>query len=506
MKCLGLLAIAAAVTLAGCGLLSDQLVTDARDYNNAIERTVDQLMVVNILRARDRAPMHFADVPLIHESLQLTGGVSPIFLFGPLEKTTTRESAAIQASAQITPSFDLDNLDTKDFATGMASPVDSRYIQYWLDRGVAERIILLLFFPSFELVYTPKDKQGGSRAAGLAAKGAKNAPEPSKKIVVMNAPRNTIDVNMDNYKREHPDVPTECRLANNRAIYPVDQFSNFLTMLNAIKNFHTNSYSERKVLDEGFKVDVGKNLRAIGTLDPTKLQLIGVKSAHTHSYSYNLYAPSSEQKIALCYTRQKVNTQNGVPEKPTIGFPATETVATANGKNQDDDCTKSVVDSKSDEEVKPPPHPTLVSVDDTPEYCTIFKRFLNGDPQVKWQRGPSRSPGEMFQFLGDLVYYQESLAEQPLADHNNPLTLGYCEKNPNPGPAKCEVGGALFDLPPAARGGGRFAVNYRGKTYEVPENSVDDHTLQIIAILNQMVNLNKSATDIKVTPFVQTLP
>ena len=73
-------------------------------------------------------------------------------------------------------------------------------------------------------------------------------------------------------------------------------------------------------------------------------------------------------------------------------------------------------------------------------------------------------------------------------------------------------------------GNARFALTYRDKEYSVANMNFlngaprrdgssgadnaqqKDHTLEILGVLQQLVNLNKSATDIRSTPAVQVLP
>ena len=65
----------------------------------------------------------------------------------------------------------------------------------------------------------------------------------------------------------------------------------------------------------------------------------------------------------------------------------------------------------------------------------------------------------------------------------------------------------------------RFRLSYRNATYAVAhldapngascrpgEAARRDHTLEVLSVLHQLVNLNKSASDIRATPSVQVLP
>jgi len=81
-------------------------------------------------------------------------------------------------------------------------------------------------------------------------------------------------------------------------------------------------------------------------------------------------------------------------------------------------------------------------------------------------------------------------------------------------------------LLPAGRrpGNARFTLTYRDAEYAVANINAlkgapradgsggagsaqqKDHTIEILSVLHQLVNLNKSATDIRATPSVQVLP
>jgi hypothetical protein len=62
----------------------------------------------------------------------------------------------------------------------------------------------------------------------------------------------------------------------------------------------------------------------------------------------------------------------------------------------------------------------------------------------------------------------------------------------------------------------RFSVHYRQREYHVAnynsggcgtrQTGGRDHTLEILAVLHQIVGLHRSATDIRQTPTVQVLP
>jgi hypothetical protein len=134
-----------------------------------------------------------------------------------------------------------------------------------------------------------------------------------------------------------------------------------------------------------------------------------------------------------------------------------------------------------------------------------------------------RSVGEIFQFLGDLLHYQDEI--QRFLDRNRelnlkintPVTFGYCADQPAPG---CNNIFFRLDEEPC---NARFMLRYRDRKYFVanfdpPAEALQsnkcspgyvprrDHTLEVLAVLHQLVGLNKSAADIRATPTVQVLP
>src|SRR5262249_50806515 len=133
-----------------------------------------------------------------------------------------------------------------------------------------------------------------------------------------------------------------------------------------------------------------------------------------------------------------------------------------------------------------------------------------------------RSVGEIFQFLGDLLHYQEEVRRyvddnpQLALKLNSPVTFGYCGDQFESG---CDDIFLRLDGDPC---NSRFSLTYRERAYYAvnfdppattgsincrPDRAVrKDHTLEILGVLHQLVGLNKSAADIRSTPAVQVLP
>lgn len=125
------------VLLAACSL-SGAVQRNSIDYNRAIEDVTNQLIVTNVLRARDHAPLHFTDLSLIHGSLQISTTGNAVLPFAQGGNTTVRprDLLTLGMTVQSSPAFDTSPLNSSGFTGGLLSPVPFKYFRYYLDRGV----------------------------------------------------------------------------------------------------------------------------------------------------------------------------------------------------------------------------------------------------------------------------------------------------------------------------------------------------------------------------------
>ena len=496
-------ALCTSVVLSGCAISPSVIKSDTLALGEVIEDTTNKLLVTNILRSRDKAPLHFADVPLMRESLQQSFSFSWLdFIGASRAPPTTRDSVTLGTSIQKTPSFDLNQLHSKEFITGISSPIDPKVVKYWLDRGLDRRIVLLLFFSAVEIVETHSEKG------------------PVNTMRIMNSPRDAVDV-----IRQRGGItatePLRCDIQSD--------FERYLKLLNTLRTFFAHSYRERRLVARGISpgsAEDSKNLQKLAALDQSKMQLVLDRELG----SYSLYALSGEQKIAFCFYDDAE-----VARASSAQYEVIESGGTGSDRRS---CFESVVDTGADEGPRRARSPFRVffpgvaAVEEPSRYCGIYNRFTGTGPQpaAKVDRYPKlelrlyiRSVGEIFQFLGDLLHYQDEikkhLDQNPSMDLklNTPVTFGYCGDKPEPG---CDDVFVRLDSDPC---NARFSLTYRDKEYYVgnfePGGSYrqgldcrpdptprKDHTLEILSVLHQLVGLNKSATDIRSTPSVQVLP
>jgi hypothetical protein len=500
-KCVLPIGILIGVLLSGCGSMQSAVIrSQALSYDDVIEDTTDKLLLLNILRAKDKAPLHFDEIPSIHESLQTTASLQASVPFGGTDtgsnnKPNVRNTIAPGITLQASPTFEIDHLDTQDFVTGIASPIDEKFVKYWLDRGLDKRIVLLLFFSAADVTYVET----------LSRPGKDGPPETRRRTIrIRNSPREAILTFSD--QPPGTDELARCKKHS--------EFQHYLKLIDSLTTFSAHTYSERRLLAENLDVDsrAVKDLASFAALDPAQFKWSITNSKLT------LSTMSAAPKTALCLA----------------GRPAAAGAGPTKSQNP---CTRAVVEvspqSASDTESDEPP--TSWPLGDTDasdvkaraEYCDQLLSFVHDSTKMEL-RLEIRSVGEIIQFLGDLLEYQEALHRFKQMNGagsvtlNDPVTFGYCttteevRADPACNDRFFAVGRDTANT--------RFSLTYRGQRYAVANyNNADegsctvgqtvaacfpprDHTLEVLAVVHQLVDLQKSAKDIRETPYVQVLP
>jgi len=397
------------------------------DYRNSEAWAGDSQLLLNILRARDDVPIHFADLAIIHGSIQLTASGSATFPFANLTNSTIPSSVSPTVSAASQPTFDVGTLDTQDFTKGMLSPVDPKIIKQLFDQGVDPRLIMLLFFSEFE--------------------------NPNKRLFFNNTACDTVTPGTE-----------PSRGCLNRFYGYLNEIDNLLeqttgqrkrdVIANARKQLQANVYVALRPLGGPLTGPwtMQYNLTDLRQLDPMKYKIIGKQ----------VYA-ISEPRLAICYEEglhhdYKLG-HRLVPLFPLVG---NDLVAS------EEACTKGeVVVSQG------PRMPVGFSI---------------------------RSSYEILQFLGQVLRFQ---AEHK--DKDRCLTLAKEDRS-------CTKGEVLFQVnAPVGRpvvgtryGDGWYALYDRDCNKDF--QTACDYSLEVLAILELLLNANKSAKDIPSTPRVQVVP
>lgn len=408
---------ATACLLTACSALSlaPALDNNARSYHQVVEDVTNSILVTNILRARDHAPLHYSDLSTINGSLQATAAASAVFPVGPVRPSSG--SATLQLGTvglQTSPSFTLGTLDTDDFTRGILTPVTPDVIKYFLDQGLDPRIAFLVFFEAV-------------RGYGVDLHTADGKP-----------------------------IDTHGKIDN--APDDAAEFAKFLAIANyedrssSTQGFYANSYRELRPIGGPFTLDMKGSYKDLAGFDYTKVRLAKVGPKNR----YQLYSLSPVNKVVFC--RRALKPGDGgvlVPEpsqqKYTVDgyriFGFADTLLPDDPRNYSEVCRKTeVVVGSGTSSIVPILYP--------------------------------RSPQGIIEYLGALLRFQAAHRT------HGPITL-----SADPG------SGALFTLS-GLPADSRFGVPYRGRTYYVGRATPRDHTLEVLALLNQLFDLYKSAKDI----------
>jgi hypothetical protein len=578
-----ILAFCATALLCGCGVLSGTIRSNVLDYSDVVGTTTDKFLLVNILEARDDAPLHFAALAGVHGSLQATASLATTFPFpvgsegpspaaGAFLNGTTVPTVSVQSS----PTFDVNNIESKEFTNGLSSTIDPKFIKYWVDRGLDKRIILLMFFSAAQIVEgetvdcptapTPPaaSKEKARRGAPVTSEPPRRCFRAERTIIVHNNPREAVEGLKACVDQ---DAPPTCHSRT--------EFELYLKLLNYMRrSLSAHGYKQRVLVAHDQALDI----KDAGGIDPAKYEVERSKDG-----KFDLYSVPASPSYALC-ADGKMDVLSGrltVDEDARPIPPLTHAEPVADGKDKKgkpdkkgkkektkivteasapargNACTDETVNVvpyaqplvSSDKNIVVRPHVTDASPyfvgpcsepgpADPEAYCQVFLRFwefldkqkgcadedsvdatskaallacISNGTEKEWDQRfrlsfTPRSVAEMIRFVGDVEYYQENLPENAApAHHNRYITIDFKRNCGDDVTCAADAGGWLFRLYKDA-GDGQVSVAYGDATYSVARHRRGDHSLEILSILNQLVNFNKSATDLRLTPTVQIAP
>lgn len=172
-----------ATTLSGCAF-GPQLQRVATDQDQMIANAEDELMLRNIVRARERFPLHFLTIVEVNGDAQLSmgGSVGGAFpegslsqSFGPSGALTGSSTGRgvvnitpnLSAGVTSRPSFRAAVLATEKFQRGIQTPVSPSTIAYYIDAGWPDELIMALFIERLDLY--DADKPEGDRSARIGS-------------------------------------------------------------------------------------------------------------------------------------------------------------------------------------------------------------------------------------------------------------------------------------------------------------------------------------------------
>ena len=148
-----LAALMAVLTLAGCAQL--EIADRAVAYNKAVEDASNRILVLNIIRANKRYPRHFTDFTQLSGNVPLSGTFALQIPFGGDASNTFPLTPRLELSQTSSPSFDVAILDSKEFTSGILSPIEKKLFEfYWHQRWPPE-VLLHLFIHKVDITIDP---------------------------------------------------------------------------------------------------------------------------------------------------------------------------------------------------------------------------------------------------------------------------------------------------------------------------------------------------------------
>lgn len=375
------LPVISAVLLAGCSL-APFISSNSIDYNNTVENVTNNVLVTNILRARDQAPLYFSDLALIRGAMEFNVQAQTTIPYGELYKATTRATGqAGPIAINSKPGFDLAPLNTKKFAQGMLRGIDIDIFAYFIQRRVNPKIFLNLVVSRVErYAKSPNGRYNWSTC-------------------IYSNP--CFDELIKSWTNDRTLLPIIGQISSASGVGPVIPADKLLDQKNLLGNL----------------IDA----------DAAKLKLI--KSQN------NFQLLSTKENYVLCVRNDGGYEAVGIASPGATKAPTKPPIPTSNGN-----CSSY--------------SPRLARL----HHYVIYLRSVES----------------IFYYLGEIT------------------------KKPYP-----PLAFRIYDYPVE---GARFSTDYRGVSYYVREYSDDDQTIAILAILNDLLNLNRDAEEIPSTKTVATTP
>ena len=133
----------------GCAVRSQQISSRAVNYNVAAEQARNEMLLLNVLRARDRKPMVFTGLSRITGSVRQSAGVGAS---GTL-RNSGADSQGVSANFSVvdSPSFDVAVLDSQSFTRGIMTPLTFELVEYFWDQGFSRDVLFFLAVERIEI-------------------------------------------------------------------------------------------------------------------------------------------------------------------------------------------------------------------------------------------------------------------------------------------------------------------------------------------------------------------
>ncbi|HEV2745995.1 MAG TPA: hypothetical protein VGW34_01690 [Allosphingosinicella sp.] len=151
--------LASATLLSGCAFRGD-VSRMSVDFNATVASSANELTLLNVLRAREHQPLHFTSFSLVRGNIQFTGGAGFNTVIrgagtttdtDPAGKVATSVAEGVETftpnlSAQVVtgPNFDIAVFDTQEFYQGILTSVPTTTVAHYLYQGWRSDLLMYL--------------------------------------------------------------------------------------------------------------------------------------------------------------------------------------------------------------------------------------------------------------------------------------------------------------------------------------------------------------------------
>jgi hypothetical protein len=124
---------------------ASHLAATATSYNQAIEQTQDEMLLLNVIRAKDHHPMYITDASKVTGTVRLDLSLGlKVPVHGGTEKNASDYSATPNIDYSSSPAMDVNLLNAQDFMRGFLAPIPQDRFAYYWDQGWPSEFLLYL--------------------------------------------------------------------------------------------------------------------------------------------------------------------------------------------------------------------------------------------------------------------------------------------------------------------------------------------------------------------------
>jgi len=150
-RVLGVVAVASSVWLLGACSMATSIQRNALDYNAGVANYNDEMLIYTILRARDDAPINLLALSTINGAVSIQGTLGAATGYKTVGGTNFNASVTPGIQASSSPTWSMASLNTQGFTLGIIQPISPMYVVSKWSTGLNREFLLRLFIKSINL-------------------------------------------------------------------------------------------------------------------------------------------------------------------------------------------------------------------------------------------------------------------------------------------------------------------------------------------------------------------